>query len=293
MRKTITINITEPCHEEWNTMTPKAKGRHCAVCEKTVTDFTTTTDENIIKTLESNTKLCGRFKSTQLNRELVLSRKEKNNYLSFVASSLFAFLSLGSQELVAQNHSETSQNDTVIRPSIKGKIAVSILPEVDIKGTTISNHDSLPIPGVNVMIKGTTIGVQSDFDGNFTLKTKPNSTLILNFIGFETKEIKITKAETLQVNLIEMEEEMLGEVIVVGGYVSISEPQYTYTPEELENKEKLELSTKNYFTFYKKKHHIEREKRKTRRQQVKNGELERTAVGKLLYNITNLFRSKQ
>lgn len=293
MRKTITINITEPCHEDWNTMTPKAKGRHCAVCEKTVTDFTTTTDENIIKTLESNTKLCGRFKSTQLNRELVLSRKEKNNYLSFVASSLFAFLSLGSQELVAQNHSETSQNDTVIRPSIKGKIAVSILPEVDIKGTIISNHDSLPIPGVNVMIKGTTIGVQSDFDGNFTLKTKPNSTLILNFIGFETKEIKITKSETLQLNLIEMEEEMLGEVIVVGGYVSISEPQYTYTPEELENKEKLELSTKNYFTFYKKKHHIEREKRKVRRQQIKNGEVTRTTVGKLLYNITNLFRSKQ
>ncbi|WP_452218758.1 carboxypeptidase-like regulatory domain-containing protein [Lacinutrix undariae] len=293
MRKTITINITEPCHEDWNTMTPNAKGRHCAVCEKTVTDFTTTTDENIIKTLESNTKLCGRFKNTQLNRTLVLSRKEKNNYLSFVASSLFAFLSLGNQELIAQNHPQTTQNDSLIRPSVKGKIAVSILPEVDIKGTIISNHDSLPIPGVNVMIKGTTIGVQSDFDGNFALKTKPNSTLVLSFIGFETKEIKITKSETLQLNLIEMEEEMLGEVIVVGGYVSISKPQYTYTPEELENKEKLELSTKNYFTFYKKKHHIEREKRKVRRQQIKNGEIARTTVGKLLYKMTNIFRSKQ
>lgn len=172
-------------------------------------------------------------------------------------------------------------------------MATSILPEVEIKGTIVSHLDSLPLPAVNIMIKDTTIGTQSDFDGNFSLKTKPNSTLVFSFIGFETKEIKITKAETLQINLIEMEEEILGEVIIVGAYVSISEPQYTCTPEELEKKEKLELSTKNYFTFYKKKHDIEREKRKARRQQVKNGEIERTAVGKLLYNITNLFRSKQ
>lgn len=293
MRKTITINITEPCHEDWNAMTPKAKGRHCAVCEKTVTDFTTTTDENIIKTLESNAKLCGRFKSTQLNRELVLSRKEKNNYLSFVASSLFAFLSLGSQELIAQNHPQTTQNDSLIRPSVKGKVATSILPEVEIKGTIVSHLDSLPLPGVNIMIKGTTIGTQSDFDGNFTLKTKPNSTLVISYIGFETQEIKITKAETLQVHLIETQVEMLGEFTTMGAYAYNDEPQYPHTPEELERKEKLELSKKNYFTFYKKKHDIEREKRKARRQQVKNRELERTAVGKLLYNITNIFRSKQ
>ena len=266
MRKTITINIAKPCHEDWNTMTPNAKGRHCAVCEKTVTDFTTTTDENIIKTLKSNTKLCGRFKKTQLNRELVLSRKEKNNYLSFVASSLFAFLSLGSQELIAQNHPQTTQNDTLIRPTVKGRIATSILPEVEIKGTITSHLDRLPLPAVNITIKGTDTSIQSDFDGNFTLKTKPNSTLVLSFIGFDTKEITASNLKNQHLNII-LKEDMDALMETAVGYIN---PSYYKKRLRKENKEK----------------------RKAKRQQIKNGEIERTAVGKFLYNITNIFRSK-
>ena len=66
MRKAIQLTIPEPCHEDWNTMTPELKGRHCSVCEKTVFDFTTKTDEYIVKTFEQDNKLCGRFKNSQL-----------------------------------------------------------------------------------------------------------------------------------------------------------------------------------------------------------------------------------
>ena len=63
MRKSITLNIPEPCHEDWNEMTPKQQGRHCMVCNKTVVDFTKQTDEQIIKTIEVKGDLCGRLKT--------------------------------------------------------------------------------------------------------------------------------------------------------------------------------------------------------------------------------------
>lgn len=82
MRKVININIPEPCHEDWNKMTPVAKGKHCSLCKKTVFDFTAKTDEYIVETFTKNNNICGRFKSTQLKRDLVFSRKERNNYMS-------------------------------------------------------------------------------------------------------------------------------------------------------------------------------------------------------------------
>ena len=68
MRKAININVPKPCHENWNAMTQNEKGRHCLVCEKTVIDFTTTSDEQIVKIFENSGNLCGRFKKNQLNQ---------------------------------------------------------------------------------------------------------------------------------------------------------------------------------------------------------------------------------
>ena len=72
MRKSITVNIPEPCHEDWNKMSPRDKGRHCSKCSKTVVDFTNQSDEQIFKHLKKSNNTCGRFKTNQLKREIVL-----------------------------------------------------------------------------------------------------------------------------------------------------------------------------------------------------------------------------
>jgi hypothetical protein len=69
MRTILNINIPTPCHEDWNNMTPEQKGRHCKSCEKTVFDFTSKTDEYIVKTYQKNTTLGGRFKTSQRERD--------------------------------------------------------------------------------------------------------------------------------------------------------------------------------------------------------------------------------
>ncbi len=73
MRNVIKIDIPKPCSENWDAMTLTEKGRHCALCKKTVFDFTSKINEQIFKTIEQNKNLCGRFKTTQLHRAIVFS----------------------------------------------------------------------------------------------------------------------------------------------------------------------------------------------------------------------------
>lgn len=66
----VTINIPQPCSENWDTMQPKADGRHCNSCSQTVIDFTTWELEDIAAYLKKKTgkHICGRFLNTQLNQ---------------------------------------------------------------------------------------------------------------------------------------------------------------------------------------------------------------------------------
>lgn len=70
----IIIRIPEPCHEDWNKMTPDANGKFCGSCQKSVLDFSNKTDEEIKDILMhyKNQKVCGRFKTTQIDRPLNL-----------------------------------------------------------------------------------------------------------------------------------------------------------------------------------------------------------------------------
>ena len=54
--KTIAISIPKPCHEDWNKMTPDAKGAFCASCQKSVYDFSNKTDQEIISVFEKEEK---------------------------------------------------------------------------------------------------------------------------------------------------------------------------------------------------------------------------------------------
>lgn len=68
------ITIPQPCHENWNTMTPDEKGRFCSVCSKTVRDFTAASDEDIATIFSGISEtVCGHFRASQLNRDLQYS----------------------------------------------------------------------------------------------------------------------------------------------------------------------------------------------------------------------------
>lgn len=67
--KKMRISIENPCHEDWQTMTPETQGRFCGACEKTVVDFTKMSDAEILQYFSkpSVEKTCGRFRVEQLS----------------------------------------------------------------------------------------------------------------------------------------------------------------------------------------------------------------------------------
>ena len=62
--------------------------------------------------------------------------------------------------------------------------------QIVIKGT-VTDFDGAPLPGANIIIKGTSIGTQTDFDGNYSITAYKGAKLMYNYIGYKTKEIEI------------------------------------------------------------------------------------------------------
>lgn len=81
---------------------------------------------------------------------------------------------------------------------------------------TVSDDSGLPIPGVNVVIKGTTTGTQTDFDGNFQIEASPSDVLVFSFIGMETREATAANT-TVNVMLSDQVTELEGVVVTAFG----------------------------------------------------------------------------
>ena len=81
-------------------------------------------------------------------------------------------------------------------------------------GKVTDAFDDEPIPGVNVLIKGTTTGTTTDLDGVYELSVSEGDTLSFSFIGYRTQEIEVGTARVINVRLSE-HTEMLEEAVVV------------------------------------------------------------------------------
>jgi len=79
---------------------------------------------------------------------------------------------------------------------------------------TVSDANG-PLPGASVVVKGTTTGTQSDFDGNYTIAVDGDATLVFSYVGFKTTEIAVNNQSTVNVTLQE-DAEALEEVVVIG-----------------------------------------------------------------------------
>ena len=80
---------------------------------------------------------------------------------------------------------------------------------------SVKGKDGSALPGVNVTVKGTTKSTQTGFDGNFTIDASDKATLVLSFIGFETKEINVNGRTTVAV-VMQDGDTTLQEVVLIG-----------------------------------------------------------------------------
>ncbi|KQS47937.1 hypothetical protein ASG38_07970 [Flavobacterium sp. Leaf359] len=80
---------------------------------------------------------------------------------------------------------------------------------------TVVDGQNLPLPGVNVVVKGTTRGTQTDFDGKYSIAVNPNEQLAFSFVGYKSTTVSVKDQSRLDIALSESSG-MLSEVIVTG-----------------------------------------------------------------------------
>jgi TonB-linked SusC/RagA family outer membrane protein len=94
-------------------------------------------------------------------------------------------------------------------------IFASFASAQDITSGILTDEQNMPIPGVNILVKGTTKGTLTDFDGKYTIAASDGDVLIFSYIGYTTVEVKFTGQSSLDVQLLE-DTAKLGEVVVIG-----------------------------------------------------------------------------
>ena len=103
----------------------------------------------------------------------------------------------------------------------------SVLAQETVSGTVVDSNSNQPIPGVNVVIAGSTTGTQTDFDGKFKLNNlNKGDKIVFSFIGYTSQTISYNSQQTLNVILAEDANE-LKEVVVQVGYGSVKKKDAT------------------------------------------------------------------
>ena len=94
-------------------------------------------------------------------------------------------------------------------------VQITFAQEKTISGV-ISDDSGLPLPGATVLVKGTSSGTSSDFDGKYSINASQGATLVFSFVGYTTKEIVIGSSNTI--NLTMTEDAATLEEVVITGY---------------------------------------------------------------------------
>ncbi|OAD92057.1 SusC/RagA family protein [Aequorivita soesokkakensis] len=95
----------------------------------------------------------------------------------------------------------------------------------------VTDDTGLPLPGVNIIIQGTSTGTQSDFDGNYTIEAAQGQTLVYSYVGFETQEIAVGASNKIDVTL--KAGSVLDEVVVTALGVSREKQSLGYSTQQV------------------------------------------------------------
>jgi TonB-dependent SusC/RagA subfamily outer membrane receptor len=153
------LHINEPCSKSWDEMTPSDKGRFCASCQKTVLDFTTATDNEIIAQLEKmkGNMFCAQFEDGQLNRWIEKTDLQKSNPAFYKYLLSFMLLTAG-QEAMAQKV-EAKQETVISTNKIDSAMMESAIKVEHLK-LNCANKATIDSTEKRIVIRG---GVSSIF----------------------------------------------------------------------------------------------------------------------------------
>ena len=110
---------------------------------------------------------------------------------------------------------------------------------------TVTDESGLPLPGVNIVVKGTSTGVQSDFDGNFSIDASQGDILVFSFVGLQKAEYPVGSSSTLDVTL-KADSAQLDEVVVTALGISREKQSLGYSTQEVDGESVSTVKSGNF-----------------------------------------------
>lgn len=122
-----------------------------------------------------------------------------------------------------------------------------IAQTLSVKGT-VTDENKVPLPGVTVLVKNTTRGVSTDFDGKYEIQAQQGDVLVFSSVGFATQEKKVIVGggKTLTINVLLKEDtQELGEVVVTALGIKREKKSLGYALQEVKGDELVEARESN------------------------------------------------
>ncbi len=123
-------------------------------------------------------------------------------------------------------------------------VQMTFAQEQTITGT-VTDGNGLPLPGVNVLVKGTSAGTQTDFDGNYSITANEGDVLVFSFVGLKTAEYPIGNNTTIDV-VLEGDAAQLEEVVVTALGIQREKKSLGYATQEVDGSEVSDVPTTNF-----------------------------------------------
>ncbi|GGZ79186.1 SusC/RagA family TonB-linked outer membrane protein [Algibacter mikhailovii] len=112
-------------------------------------------------------------------------------------------------------------------------VQLTFAQEKTITGT-VSDEAGLPLPGTTVLVKGTSNGTSTDFDGNYSIQANTGDILVFSFVGYSTQEVAVGASSTVNVSLSE-DAESLEEVVITAQGIKAKPRSLSYAVESVDS----------------------------------------------------------
>ncbi len=174
--------------------------------DKVTLDMKNATIEQVLREIKNETGYKFLYRGEDVDLKAKISLKVHEEPLDIVLGKLF-------------------KNTHISHTTIDRQIVLTKKPVLESKGLLdmgreikglVKDADGLPLPGANVVVKGTGIGAQTDFDGKFAISVPDDSSiLVISYLGFKTVEIDITDKDYIEVQL-DAAAAQLDDVVIIG-----------------------------------------------------------------------------
>lgn len=163
----------------------------------------------LFKEIQNKSEFVFFYKSSILNKKDKITLRFNKATLATILNQAFLKTNLNysiddRQVVIVENSKKLLEKSMTIEQQ-----------EKEIKGTIV-DENGVPLPGAAILIKGTSKGTQTDFDGNFTIEMPSEANiLVVSYIGFKTQEVNVEGKTEIQITMI-TDAAGLDEIVIVG-----------------------------------------------------------------------------